>query len=161
MDTDSAYMAISAETLDDVIKKDMRDEYEKTKSDWLPHRGCNCECKRTPGLFKLECEGSKIIALCAKCYYVDDKKNSCKGINKNQNDITWERFCNALFTEEIDEVHNMGFRVKEHSIHTYKQQKLGLSGFYDKRFVEEDGIHTRPLGIQTERGQFSLHLEEK
>ena len=27
---------------------------------------------RTPRLFKLECEGSQMIALCLKCYYVDE-----------------------------------------------------------------------------------------
>ena len=57
MDTDSAYMAVSAATLDDIIKKGMREEYEKVKDDWFPHPNCNCGCKRTPGLFKLECEG--------------------------------------------------------------------------------------------------------
>ena len=28
---------------------------------------------------------------------------------------------------------------------TYEQQKLGLSVYYDKRWVLEDGIHTEPI----------------
>ena len=61
--------------------------------------------------------------------------------------MTWERYYQALFTDNVDKVVNMGFRIKDHSIYTYTQQKLGLSGFYDKRFVEEDRIHTKPLQI--------------
>ena len=37
------------------------------------------------------------------------------------------------------------FRKKENHIVTYKQTKLGLSAYYDKRVVHEDGIHTSCL----------------
>ncbi|CAB4002578.1 Transposon Tf2-9 poly, partial [Paramuricea clavata] len=36
MDTDSAYLAISAESIDDIIKPEMQDEYESDKCDWFP-----------------------------------------------------------------------------------------------------------------------------
>ena len=36
----------------------------------------------------------------------------------------------------------MGFKV---GVVTYEQNKLGLSGCYDKRYVLADDIHTRPL----------------
>ena len=39
----------------------------------------------------------------------------------------------------------MGLRVYDQGIVTYEQNKLGLSGYYDKRYVLADGIHTRPL----------------
>ena len=39
----------------------------------------------------------------------------------------------------------MGFRVYDQGIVTYEQNKLGLSGYYDKRYVLDDGIRTRPL----------------
>ena len=42
---------------------------------------------------------------------------------------------------------NRGFRTKDHSIATYEQTKKGLSYFYPKRIVEQDGIHTLPLNI--------------
>ena len=35
MDTDSFYLAISGESLDDVIKPELRAEYEAEKSKWL------------------------------------------------------------------------------------------------------------------------------
>ena len=36
-----------------------------------------------------------------------------------------------------------GFRTIPHSVATYEQTKKGLSDFYPKRIVEEDGIHTQ------------------
>ena len=38
-----------------------------------------------------------------------------------------------------------GFREHGQGIVTYEQNKLGLSAYYDKRYVLEDGIHTRPI----------------
>ena len=37
------------------------------------------------------------------------------------------------------------FRVYDQGVVPYEQNKLGLSGYYDKRYVLADGIHTRPL----------------
>jgi hypothetical protein len=34
-----------------------------------------------------------------------------------------------------------------HEIHTYKQKRDGLSYFYGKRKVSEDGVSTTPLDI--------------
>ena len=42
---------------------------------------------------------------------------------------------------------NRGFRTIQHSVATYEQTKKGLSYFYPKRRVEEDGIHTKPLHL--------------
>ena len=36
MDTDSAYLAFSATKLDDVIRPEMKEEYEKDKYNWFP-----------------------------------------------------------------------------------------------------------------------------
>ena len=33
------------------------------------------------------------------------------------------------------------------SVATNEQTKMGLSYFYPKRLVEEDGIHTKPLDL--------------
>ena len=37
------------------------------------------------------------------------------------------------------------FRKRDNHIVTYEQSKLGLSVYYDKRIVHEDGIHTSCL----------------
>ena len=86
MDTDSAYLALSAPRLIDVIKPYMlatytnglegycRDEIVEADADlhWFP-RTCTKHAKfdkRTPGLFKLEYEGDVMIGLCSKTYIV-------------------------------------------------------------------------------------------
>ena len=131
MDTDSNYMAISA-------KRGLED-FEAQKKKWLAWdkwNGC------TPGLFKLECEGSRMIALCSKSSYVDKEESekktlSTKGMSKNRNSITWQRFEAAL---KGNIATNRGFRVKNEKMVTYEQEKLELSFYYDKRWVLPDGI---------------------
>jgi len=146
MDTDSNYMAISAKRLEDIVRPDLKPEFEVQKKcslAWDKWSG------RTPGLFKLECEGGRMIALCSKCYYVDEaegekKKFSTKGMSKKQNVISYERFVEALEGNK-DMVTNRGFKLRDGWIVTYEQQKLGLSAYYDKRWVLDDGIHTEPI----------------
>ena len=50
-----------------------------------------------------------------------------------------------LEEKDIDKAKNVGFRVYDQGVVTYGQNKLGLSGYYNKRYVLADGIHTRPL----------------
>ena len=90
-----------------------------------------------------------MIALCSKCYYVDEaegekKKFSTKGVTKKQNEITWQRFKAALEGSK-DMPTNRGFRMRDGQMVTYEQKKLGLSAYYDKRWVLPDGIHTEPI----------------
>ena len=44
---------------------------------------------------------------------------------------------------------NRGFRMKDGAMYTYEQRKLGLSAYYDKRWVLPDGIHTEPIEFHT------------
>ena len=152
MDTDSAYMAISGETLEDIIRPDMWAQYEKVKNEWFVHDKYS---KRTPGLFKLEFAGDRMVNLCSKCYYVEDdreEKLSCKGVQRNKNTMTFQRYKLALDDylgkgNNLQHCKNIGFKCKEGKIVSYQQQKIGLSAAYDKRYVLEDGIHTSPLNI--------------
>ena len=144
MDTDSAYFAISGECLRDVVRSDLLLEYDKEVKNWL---ASDKDSERTPGLFKLEFIGSKMIAITPKCYFVQGKqgtKYSCKGMSKTQNDLNWRRYMNVL-QGYLDKAKNVGFRIHDQGVVTYEQNKLGLSAFYDKRMVLPDGIHTKPL----------------
>ena len=87
MDTDSFYMALSANDFDEIIKPEMKELYKEEKKNWLVTDEYS---KRVPGLFKAEFQGNNHIV-------------------------------------------------------TYEQSKLGLSAYYDKRIVHEDGIHTSCL----------------
>ena len=39
----------------------------------------------------------------------------------------------------------MGFRFYDQGVVTYEQTKIGLSAYFDERYVLADGIHTRSL----------------
>ena len=161
MDTDSNYMAISGKKLEDIVKPEMKAEYEAEKNKWLAWDKWS---GRTPGLFKQEFEGERMIALCSKCYYVDHhhitnkkgaelkQKLSTKGMSKRQNEINWQRFKAALEGSK-DMATNRGFRMRDGKMVTYEQEKLGLSAYYDKRWVLPDGIHTEPL-------EYHIHIKQ-
>ena len=146
MDTDSMYFALSRERLEDAIRPGYEVQFEEEKKRWLAWDKWS---NREPGLFKLEKEGTHAIALCSKCYHIKDSatgqaKVSSKGVNKRQNEMRLERFERALAGNR-DVVVNRGFRMRDGSMYTYEQRKLGLSAYYDKRWVLPDGIHTEPL----------------
>ncbi|XP_038059915.1 uncharacterized protein LOC119730920 [Patiria miniata] len=152
MDTDSAYMAISAPHLDDIIKPHLRDEYQREKSSWFPrddtpdHRAYD---KRTPGLFKVEWAGDGIVALCSKTYYCFGEKDKavCKGLNKKTNDITKMNYLEALENQRAGEGVNRGFRMRSDGMYTYEQVKTAFTYFYPKRRVADDGVSTTYLDL--------------
>ena len=152
MDTDSAYMAISAQRLEDIIKPHLRDQFQREKSSWFPrddtpaHRAFD---KRTPSLFKVEWEGDGIVALCSKTYYCfgDQDKASCKGINKRTNNISKRRYLDTLQTQQAGQGVNRGFRMREDGMHTYRKVKTAFTYLYPKRKVSADGVTTTYLDL--------------
>ena len=148
MDTDSMYMALSSKSIDDIIKPELREEYDNGgKAEFLILSTSKYH-NRTPGLFKAEFQGTRMIALTSKCYYAEDEKMkskiSCKGVSKERNEMTWNGYLEAL-SRSLDKAINTGFRISRNGVVTYTQKKLGLSAYYDKRVVAPDGIHTEPL----------------
>ena len=111
--------------------------------------------KRTPGLYKIEYTSKSFIGWCPKLYYCEGTaqenkkyKFSSKGIQKDKNDITKERFEKVLFNPDYKDICiNRGFRVVNNHMITYTQQKKGLTYVYDKRVVCSNGIDTLPLPI--------------
>jgi len=127
LDTDSLYMAISGEWLEDIVRPELKAEFEVENNQWLSWDKWS---GRTPGLFKLECEGSRMIALCWKCYYIEDgegekKKFSTKGMWKKQNEIMWQRFEAALKGGK-DMATNRGFRMRDRNMVTYEKTAFSL-----------------------------------
>ena len=163
MDTDSFYMALSANDFDEIIKPEMKELYKEEKKNWLVTDEYS---KRVPGLFKAEFQGKRMIALTSKCYFADNgkdegiKKFSCKGVSRRQNKMNWERYKNALFGS-LDKARNIGFRKRDNHIVTYEQSKLGLSAYYDKRIVHEDGIHTSCLYEKKCISKESFEIQKK
>lgn len=152
MDTDSAYIAISGDSVESLVKTELKEEFKSNKHKWFPrtdtpeHKAYD---KRTPGLFKEEWSGEGIIGLSSKTYYCFGSKDkfSCKGVNKRTNNITKEKYLNVLLTKQNGSGINRGFRCVNHRILTYKQERSGFSYFYPKRKVLDDGVSTVPLDI--------------
>ena len=118
MDTDSAYLALSKDSLVSVIREDKRAEFQREKPQWFPREDTE-EHKaydiRTPGLFKVEWEGERIISLCSKTYFCfgsHNNKVSCKGLNKRTNDITKEKYLDVLRSQTPGIGTNRGFRMR-------------------------------------------------
>ena len=103
MDTNSFYLALSEENLEDVILPEKRAEWDQLRSKdctdiftanttdkLFPRTCCNVHKKhdkREPGLFKEEFRCAEILCLCSKtfcCYDKQTKKHkfSSKGLNK-------------------------------------------------------------------------------
>jgi len=73
MDTDSYYLALSATSLDDVIRPSLTENFQRIKYTWSPRTDtpeANAYTRRTPGLFKIEMQGDCMVSLCAKTYCV-------------------------------------------------------------------------------------------
>ena len=76
------------------------------------------------------------------------KPNLSPKLKQEHNEQIWQRYERALEGYK-DMATNRGFRMKDGAMYTYEQHKLGLSAYYDKRWVLEDGIHTEPIGFHT------------
>ena len=127
-------------------------QYEKEKHQWFPRDDTAAHWaydKRTPGLFKVEWQGDGIVALCSKTYYCFGFKNkiSCKGLNKNNNDITKQQYMDVLTSQSDSGGINRGFRMQQGVMHTYEQVKTAFSYLYPKRKVASDGVSTTYLDL--------------
>jgi hypothetical protein len=177
MDTDSLYFAIAGDEIEDILKPDMRSTYFRECHLWLPSEHCDscteeyvttkvakgewelkpcCDDrlkfdKRTPGLFKLEFQGDKILSLCSKSYICVDgeqTKKAHKGVNGRQNDLLFKHYEQVLTDSTQLAATNRGIRVwDDKNVFTYEQTKVGLTCIYIKRQVQADGVTTTPLKL--------------
>ena len=172
MDTDSLYLGLAENELEDCIRPEMRAEWQRFRSNdcvdnftadavanffprtcWVKHKKHD---KRKPGLFKEEFRCTEMLCLCSKtycCYNFTSKKPkfSSKGLKKRvleqSGDGPLEKYRRVLNEKVNVTSNNRGFRTNNHSIATYEQVKKGLSYFYPKRIVEIDRNHTQPLNL--------------
>ena len=163
MDTDSLYLALSEEYLEDVIVPEKRAEWEQLRSKdgtdnftakatdkFFPRTCCIADKKHDKGetgLFKEEFRCVATLCLCSKTYcWYDKQTNKYKFNSKNLNKRTLEDCGDGpmlkyrkVLEESVNVTStNRGFRTIQHSVATYEQTKKGLSYFYPKRIVEED-----------------------
>jgi hypothetical protein len=182
MDTDSAYMALSGRDLAAVVRPHLVQEFWEEYGSWFPRPYCEdhkasfvtvktlesaggrawqpeaCCQKvlrhdaRTPGLFKVEFEGSGMVALNAKtycCWRESDgaTKYSSKGLSKKSNLFGRTHFLDVLESGRSQSGTNRGFVFKDNKMYTYAQVRAGLTYLYAKRRVMSDGVSTKNLDI--------------
>ena len=133
IDTDLFYLAISGDSLDDIVRPEMKQEHETGKKNWL---ATDKFSERTPRLFKPEFVDTRGVQLTAKCYLVqneanedEDDKYSCK-VSKKYNDLHFQLYKDAsdvflktrrgieLEEKDIDKAKNVGFRVYDQGVVT-------------------------------------------
>ena len=75
METDSFYLAMSGDSLEEIVRPEMKQAYEAGKKNWVATGRFS---ERTPGLFKPEFVGTRGVWLTAKCYLVQNEANENK-----------------------------------------------------------------------------------
>ena len=145
MDTDSMYIAFSAENFEDCIKPELIIEYQTEKFKWFD------DVTKVPGSFKEEFRGDEMVALCSKMYCVkssEKEKVSAKGVQRRNTDVLKMSHFDAVLnnTAVTNKALNINFRFERKSIKTCESWKKALLVNYDKgRLV--DNIWVAPLDI--------------
>lgn len=154
MDTDSAYVAFSADHWETLIKPEKREQYEKEKHKWFPRDDTPENAaydRRTPLLFKEEWCGNGFVGLCSKTYYCyngdNEEKHSCKGLQKRKNAFDQTNYLDVLTSGVSGSGTNTGFITRGTNVYTYAQNRNGLSYFYPKRYVMDDAISTTYINV--------------
>ena len=170
-DTDSLYIALARETLDECVKPELKAEWDQVKWKFLSSEDNETMVdfngysitlrqydKRTPGKYKEEFNGIGMVCLNAKVYHIwsdrydeygnAETKTSCKGMQKKRNKLVRDDFLEMLENPRHQHfVENAGFIIDGLDTKTYTQTKKGLNYFYCKRKVLADGVSTVHLDI--------------
>ncbi|KAI8517751.1 hypothetical protein Bbelb_037680 [Branchiostoma belcheri] len=142
MDTDSAYIAISADRLEDVIKPHMRERYENEKHLWFPRTDTPENAaydKRTP-----EYQESLMTELSSK---LGPKIQFQEGLPGNWNDVTKPGCRNAIvIDDQMEEVAKGDKSPRDQSMVTTlaKQMFPGHSKFLQECY--EDAVNKKTHG---------------
>ena len=152
-DTDSLTYEIEA---DDVYQDFWNDKYKFDNSDYPESsKYFDKSNKKVIGKFKDEAAGVPIcefIGLRSKMYsYMKDNQKggkTAKGIKKNiiKKYITHENYKNTLFNAEQMSHKMKTIRSENHELGSYEINKVSLSCFDDKRYLNNDGVTSYAYG---------------
>ena len=181
-DTDSLGCELGFPTLDLCISKNKRREYfSNVRHKWFPREWCDkcfnqyLECKIsggewdykacidcheiykreffTPGIFKVEQNGDRFVALSPKMYVLEDTrtgeiKSGTKGVSQRCNNLNYDILHSQLMGKKdlSTSTNNYQFsRNKIGGVCTSKMEKFSVSKLYWKRRTMGDNINTLPL----------------
>ena len=113
--------------------------------------------KKKIGKFKDETEGlviEEFVGLKPKLYSIScpslsikKRKYTAKGVKRSfSKSLSHNDFKKCLFNNTTQSLIIQQFKNKLHKINTIQLQKIALSPLDDKRYVLNDGIHSRPYG---------------
>ncbi|GBN08354.1 hypothetical protein AVEN_87773-1 [Araneus ventricosus] len=92
----------------------------------------------------------EFVGLKAKMYafsYGDTCKKTAKGVKKSSlKNFTFESYKNVLLEESSIRQPQCSIVSKKHELHTVIQNKIGLSAFYDKKYLADGGIYSLAYG---------------
>lgn len=151
-DTDSLLYHIKTEDLYEDMKKDMHlYDFSNYPKD---HKLYNTTNAKVPGLFKDETASKPIVefvGLRSKMYslkYDMVEHKRAKGIQKAvvKNDLKHEQYVNCVLEGKTVMCNMNLIRSKKHNLQIINVNKLGLSGFDDKRYILNSGIDTLAFG---------------
>ena len=110
--------------MEDLIKEELCEKFEEDKANWFVTQSAP-QGKCTPGLFKVEFKGDKIIDLCSKSYCTErfasecnpgEVKFSMKGVNKGQFKKPMEHYEQVLVSKENFHASNEGICAKDQTM---------------------------------------------
>lgn len=125
-------------------------DYAVDNSYSIPHVN-----KKVPGLMKDELCGqccTEFVGLRSKMYAIrvqgQDRIKKAKGVKAYvlKKKISFENYLDCI-RQNCTLTHTQNtIRSKDHHVHSIQQKRLTLNPHDDKRFIEEDNIHTLPWG---------------
>ena len=152
-DTDSLLLDVECEDYYKDMEKDL-DRYDT--SDYPKDHPCySGKNKKVIGKFKDECNGKpieEVICLQSKMYSIEKGDRKCekkaKGVSKPvlKYDITHASYRRALFAHESMRHEMNRLQSKDHQFYGLRQNKVSISPFDSKRYIQDDGIHTLAYG---------------
>ena len=147
MDTDSMYFAFAHERLEDAVRPGVRGRV-RGEQEALASLGQVEQPRARPVQAR---EGGHLSpsrfarsATTSRTRPPARRRSPPRGSTSAKTRCALTRFERALEGSK-DMATNRGFRMHNGAMFAYEQRKLGLSTYYDKRWVLPDGIHTEPI----------------
>ena len=152
--TDTDSLTYHIETPDIYADMALHPELFDTSDYPQDHPLYSTENKKKIGCFKDELNSKPVyefVGLRAKMYSLlssEGEKKTAKGVSRSvvKRKITHENYKDVLFDSKLTREIQYRIQSDHHQIFTIKQSKVALSPLDDKRYIDDDGIHTRPHG---------------
>lgn len=151
-DTDSLFLDVTCEDVFLDLKNIFSDIMDLSNFD-KNHIAYDVTNKGKMGYLKVEVLSpvKEFIALKSKMYMIESiigQKKKAKGIKKSvvENEININDYRNVLYKEIFLRHFQTNILSKNHMVQTVSQNRIGLSPYFDKKFVLSDGITLNSYG---------------